>query len=85
MMFCSQVATGILLLIAAPHLGLYPILLMKILCFALFACAFNLLLGFTGGSWLVTYQKGKWAGSAVTWLWVTVFMITGCLAFVAFQ
>lgn len=45
----------------------------------------GLLLGFTGGSWLVTYQKGKWAGSAVTWLWVTVFMITGCLAFVAFQ
>jgi len=27
---------------------LYPILLMKIFCFALFACAFNLLFGFTG-------------------------------------
>ncbi len=27
---------------------LYPVLLMKILCFALFACAFNLLIGFTG-------------------------------------
>jgi branched-chain amino acid transport system permease protein len=28
--------------------GLYPVFLMKALCFALFACAFNLLLGFTG-------------------------------------
>ena len=27
---------------------LYPIFLMKILCFALFASAFNLLLGYTG-------------------------------------
>ena len=26
----------------------YPIFLMKVLCFALFACAFNLLIGFTG-------------------------------------
>lgn len=35
-------------LIAAPFLGVYPVLLMKILCFALFASAFNLLLGFSG-------------------------------------
>ncbi len=37
----------ILLLIAAPFV-LYPVFLMKILCFALFAVAFNLLFGFTG-------------------------------------
>jgi branched-chain amino acid transport system permease protein len=36
-----------LLLLAAPF-ALYPVLLMKVLCFALFACAFNLLLGYTG-------------------------------------
>jgi len=36
------------LAIAAPLLGLYPVFVMKLLCFALFACAFNLLLGFTG-------------------------------------
>jgi branched-chain amino acid transport system permease protein len=36
------------LAIAAPLLGLYPVFVMKALCFALFACAFNLLLGFTG-------------------------------------
>ena len=34
-------------LIAAPFV-LYPIFLMKALCFALFACAFNLLLGYVG-------------------------------------
>jgi branched-chain amino acid transport system permease protein len=32
---------------AAPFV-VYPIFLMKVLCFALFACAFNLLIGFTG-------------------------------------
>jgi branched-chain amino acid transport system permease protein len=36
------------LLLVAPLLGLYPVFVMKLLCFALFACAFNLLLGFTG-------------------------------------
>ena len=33
--------------IALPFIA-YPIFLMKILCFALFAAAFNLLLGYTG-------------------------------------
>ncbi|WP_372737787.1 branched-chain amino acid ABC transporter permease [Neptunomonas sp.] len=33
--------------LVAPFV-MYPVLLMKILCFALFACAFNLLLGFVG-------------------------------------
>ena len=37
----------LLALLAAPFLG-YPIFLMTCLCFALFACAFNLLIGFTG-------------------------------------
>src|SRR2546430_7460344 len=36
------------LLLAAPMIGLYPVFVMKLLCLALFACAFNLLLGFTG-------------------------------------
>jgi branched-chain amino acid transport system permease protein len=36
-----------ILLLAAPF-GIYPVFLMKVLCFALFACAFNLLIGFTG-------------------------------------
>ncbi len=38
----------LLALIVAPFAGAYPVFIMKVLCFALFACAFNLLLGFTG-------------------------------------
>ncbi len=37
-----------LALALAPLAGAYPIFLMKLLCFALFACAFNLTLGFAG-------------------------------------
>ena len=36
------------LLIAAPSMGVYPIFMMKALCYAMFAMAFNLLMGFTG-------------------------------------
>ena len=35
-------------LVAAPFLGAYPVFVMKLMCFALFASAFNLLLGYTG-------------------------------------
>lgn len=38
---------GIVALVLAP-LYFYPVFLMKVMCFALFACAFNLLLGYTG-------------------------------------
>jgi branched-chain amino acid transport system permease protein len=34
-------------LLVLPHL-LYPVFVMKVLCFALFACAFNLLIGYVG-------------------------------------
>ena len=43
----ALIVLGILALVAAPFV-VYPIFLMKMLCFALFACAFNLLLGYTG-------------------------------------
>ena len=33
--------------LVAP-MAIYPVFLMKLLCFALFACSFNLLLGFAG-------------------------------------
>ena len=39
---------GLALLIAAPFIGLYPVFVMTALCYAIFACAFNLLLGYTG-------------------------------------
>jgi branched-chain amino acid transport system permease protein len=35
-----------LLALAVPWLGVYPVFAMKLLCFAMFACAYNLLLGF---------------------------------------
>ena len=43
----ALILVGIALLILAPFY-FYPVFLMKVLCFALFACAFNLLLGYTG-------------------------------------
>ncbi len=45
----------------APFLAVYPVFLMKWLCFALFACAFNLLLGFTG---LLSFGHAAFLGSA---------------------
>jgi branched-chain amino acid transport system permease protein len=36
------------LMALAPFIGGYPVFLMKVLCFALFACAFNLLIGYVG-------------------------------------
>ena len=47
--------------IAAPMIGLYPVFVMKLLCFALFAAAFNLLLGFTG---LLSFGHAAFFGSA---------------------
>ncbi|TDF64868.1 branched-chain amino acid ABC transporter permease [Cupriavidus sp. L7L] len=48
-------------LLLAPGLGAYPVLVMKLLCFALFACAFNLLLGYTG---LVSFGHAAFFGGA---------------------
>src|SRR6202012_5380715 len=36
------------LIAVLPFVGIYPVFLMKVLCFALFACAFNLLIGYVG-------------------------------------
>ncbi|MBS0558446.1 MAG: branched-chain amino acid ABC transporter permease [Proteobacteria bacterium] len=41
------VALMVALIVLAPSV-LYPVFLMKVLCFALFACAFNLLIGYVG-------------------------------------
>lgn len=43
MFYLALIVVGLL----APFVA-YPVFLMKILCFALFACAFNLLLGYAG-------------------------------------
>ena len=48
------------LALAAPFFG-YPVLLMKLLCFGLFACAFNLLIGYTG---LLSFGHAAFFGTA---------------------
>ena len=47
-------------IVAAPFLA-YPVFVMKLLCFALFASAFNLLLGFTG---LLSFGHATFFGGA---------------------
>ncbi|MER8808436.1 branched-chain amino acid ABC transporter permease [Mesorhizobium australicum] len=54
------VGLGMAALLAAPFF-VYPIFLMKMLCFALFACAFNLLLGYTG---LLSFGHATFFGGA---------------------
>ncbi|HEV2042862.1 MAG TPA: branched-chain amino acid ABC transporter permease [Casimicrobiaceae bacterium] len=49
------------LLAVAPFVGIYPVFLMKALCFALFACAFNLLIGFGG---LLSFGHAMFLGTA---------------------
>jgi len=63
-------------LIAAAPSMLYPVFLMKVLCFGLFAAAFNLLIGFVGllslghaayfgmGSYVAAYAAKTWGVSA---------------------
>ncbi|HOW49565.1 MAG TPA: branched-chain amino acid ABC transporter permease [Rubrivivax sp.] len=48
------------ILVLAPAV-VYPLFMMKVMCFALFACAFNLLLGFGG---LLSFGHAMFLGSA---------------------
>jgi branched-chain amino acid transport system permease protein len=50
----------VVLLVVAPFVA-YPIILIKALCFALFACAFNLLLGYAG---LLSFGHALFFGGA---------------------
>src|SRR5262245_66406878 len=43
-----RVFAALLALCLLAPLVVYPVFLMKVLCFALFACAFNLLIGYVG-------------------------------------
>lgn len=54
--------------LAAPF-AIYPIFMMKLLCFALFACAFNLLLGYTG---LLSFGHAAFFGGAA---YITGFVV----------
>lgn len=83
----KMILNGVLLvlLVLAP-LVMYPVFLMKILCFALFAVAFNLLLGYTGllsfghAAFLATggYTTG-YLLSNVPWLTTELGILAGTL------
>jgi len=53
-------ALAVAVLVIAPAF-IYPVLVMKVLCYALFACAFNLLIGFSG---LVSFGHATFFGGA---------------------
>src|SRR5690348_8045232 len=50
-----------LLLAAVPWSGIYPFFVMQALCFALLACAFNLLIGYGG---LLSFGHAMFLGTA---------------------
>ena len=79
--FSDQLSNGLLwslllLALIAPWIGLYPVLGMRMMCFALFACAFNLLAGYAG---LISFGHAALFGGAgyltglalTTWGWPT--------------
>jgi branched-chain amino acid transport system permease protein len=52
---------AVIVIALLPAFGAYPIFIMKIMCYALFACAFNLLLGYTG---LLSFGHAAFLGGA---------------------
>ena len=59
-----------LLAVCIPLLGIYPVFMMKLLCFALFACAYNLLLGFSG---MLSFGHAAFFGSSA---YVSAWLLT---------
>src|SRR5450756_3089562 len=59
----EMVAFGIMtaLLLIVPLTGIYPFFVMQALCFALLACAFNLLIGYGG---LLSFGHAMFLGTA---------------------
>ena len=58
-----MIAFGIMtaLLLIVPLTGVYPFFVMQALCFALLACAFNLLIGYGG---LLSFGHAMFLGTA---------------------
>jgi len=51
----------LLFALCVPLLGIYPVFMMQLLCFAMFACAYNLLLGFSG---MLSFGHAAFFGAA---------------------
>ncbi|TAL83992.1 MAG: branched-chain amino acid ABC transporter permease [Candidimonas sp.] len=68
---------AVIILALLPAMGAYPIFIMNVMCYALFACAFNLLIGYTG---LLSFGHAAFLGGAAyatgqalaVWGWPTV-------------
>src|ERR1700741_1098449 len=58
-MFAFGIMTALLLIV--PLTGVYPFFVMQALCFALLACAFNLLIGYGG---LLSFGHAMFLGTA---------------------
>ena len=77
--------------IAVAPMAIYPVFLMKVMCFALFACAFNLLIGFGGllsfghamffgmGGYVAAYSAKEWGATPE----LAVLLATACTALLA--
>lgn len=61
---------ALLFSLCAPFLGIYPVFMMKLLCFAIFACAYNLLLGFSG---MLSFGHAAFFGSSA---YITAWLAT---------
>src|SRR6201998_4453673 len=59
----EMIAFGVMtaLLLIVPWTGVYPFFVMQALCFALLACAFNLLIGYGG---LLSFGHAMFLGTA---------------------
>src|SRR5258706_3979376 len=58
----QRIATAVMIaFFALAPLVAYPVFLMKVMCFALFACAFNLLIGYGG---LLSFGHAMFLGTA---------------------
>ncbi len=79
-------------LFACAPLVVYPVFMMKVMCFALFACAFNLLIGFGG---LLSFGHAMFLGTAgyasahAAKVWgftpeLAILFATACAALLAF-
>ncbi|TCT08473.1 branched-chain amino acid ABC transporter permease [Paralcaligenes ureilyticus] len=68
---------AVIVIALLPAMGAYPIFVMNVMCYALFACAFNLLIGYTG---LLSFGHAAFLGGAAyatglslaTWGWSTL-------------
>ena len=63
-------ALAVLLALGLPWLRVYPVFMMKLLCFAMFACAYNLLLGFGR---MLSFGHAAFFGSAA---YATCWLVT---------